>query len=155
MKSLDVFALKNSGVNAFLFADVGIELNGSTLTTLSVLARLGQDPWAEAARLARLPKPAAADCLVQSIIRMPLRPQALADAHAIASRLILLLPSQVRTPGQSASGLIGLPAGIPSWLRVAFLCGALAFGFALHVFLGPRLTAAVTTPTEQTQDRTP
>jgi hypothetical protein len=154
MKSLDVFALKNSGVNAFLFADVGIELNGSMLTTLSVLARLGQDPWAEAARLARLPKPAAADCLVQSIIRMPLGPQALADVRKTASRLVQLLPSQVRTTGQSASAVIGLPAWVPSWLPVVFLCSALTFGFAVHMLMAPRSPAAVETPTEQTLDHT-
>ena len=45
MAAADVFVFKNSGLNAFLFAEVGTELNGSPLTILSVLARLGQDPW--------------------------------------------------------------------------------------------------------------
>ena len=49
MSHPDAFALKNSGLNEFLFAEVGIELNGSPLTILSILARLGQDPWVEAA----------------------------------------------------------------------------------------------------------
>jgi hypothetical protein len=147
--------LKNPDVNPSLFADVGIELNGSTLTTLSVLARLGQDPWAEAARLASLPKPAAADCLVQSIIRMPLSPQALADAHKTAWRLILLLPSQARITGQGASDVIGLPAWVPSWLPVVFLCSALTFGFVVHMLMAPRSPAAVETLTGQTFDRTP
>ncbi len=53
MTSTDAFALKNSDLNTFLFADVGTELNGSALTILSVLARLGEDPWAEAARWAK------------------------------------------------------------------------------------------------------
>ena len=38
MTTSDAFALKNSGLNAFLFAEVGTELNGSPLTILSVLA---------------------------------------------------------------------------------------------------------------------
>lgn len=46
----DVFALKKSGLEAFLYADVGIEANGSMLTILSLLARLGKDPWTEAAK---------------------------------------------------------------------------------------------------------
>jgi hypothetical protein len=45
----DVFAMKNSGLEPFLYAEVGTELNGSTLTVLSVFARLGEDPWGEAA----------------------------------------------------------------------------------------------------------
>src|ERR1700735_4323337 len=80
MSSPDAFALKNSGLNAFLFAEVGTELNGSQLTILSILARLGQDPWAEAARWAQLPKAAMIDCLVHSITQMPLCPQALVEA---------------------------------------------------------------------------
>ena len=63
MTSTDAFALKNSDLNAFLFADVGTEMNGSALTMLSVLARLGQDPWAEAARWTAKQKAAAIDCL--------------------------------------------------------------------------------------------
>ncbi|MGO9999451.1 MAG: hypothetical protein ACLPKW_17150 [Acetobacteraceae bacterium] len=96
MSSPDAFALKNSGLNAFLFAEVGTELNGSQLTILSILARLGQDPWAEAARWAQLPKAAMIDCLVHSIAQMPLCPQAFVEARATASRLVLLLPTQTR-----------------------------------------------------------
>jgi hypothetical protein len=40
MSQTDVFALQNSKLNEFLFAEIGVELNGSTLTTLSALARL-------------------------------------------------------------------------------------------------------------------
>ncbi len=40
MSHPDTFALKNSGLNEFLFAEIGTELNGSPLTILSVLARL-------------------------------------------------------------------------------------------------------------------
>jgi cell wall assembly regulator SMI1 len=48
----DPFALKNSGLNDILFAEIGSGVNGSPLTILSMLARLGEDPWTEAARLA-------------------------------------------------------------------------------------------------------
>lgn len=56
MSRPDHAVLQNSDLNPFLYAELGIELNGSTLTMLSVLARLNQDPWIEAARWARLPK---------------------------------------------------------------------------------------------------
>ena len=104
MAAADVFVFKNSGLNAFLFAEVGTELNGSPLTILSVLARLGQDPWAEAANWAKLPKSATIDRLAQSISQMPLSPQALGEARTTATRLIKLLPSQVARPTQPAGG---------------------------------------------------
>jgi hypothetical protein len=97
MSHPDAFALKNAGLNEFLFAEVGTELNGSPLTILSILARLGQDPWAEAARLAKLPQAAMIDCLAQSIAKMPLGPRALIDARVTAARLVLLLPGQTST----------------------------------------------------------
>ncbi len=56
MAKADVFALKNSGLEAFLLAEVGTEWNGSGLTVLSLLARLGKDPWAEAATWSKLPR---------------------------------------------------------------------------------------------------
>ena len=99
MTSTNAFTLKNSDLNAFLFADVGTELNGSALTILSVLARLGQDPWAEAARWAKMPRAAAIDCLAQCIGKMPLGPQALAETFATASSLVQLLPVRTRDTG--------------------------------------------------------
>ena len=89
----DVFALKNSGLDAFLYADVGAEVNGSALTILSMLARLGKDPWAEAARWAALPTGAVIDSLAQSIAQMPLAPSGLASARIISARLVQLLPN--------------------------------------------------------------
>ena len=102
MSRSDVFALKNAGLDSFLCAEVGTELNGSNLTILSVLARLGCDPWAEAASWCTLPRATTIDRLTQSIAQMPLCPQALLDARATASRLILLLPSQARVPEPDA-----------------------------------------------------
>ena len=56
MANSDVFALESSNLNAFLFAEIGGELNGSTLTVLSALARLDGDPWAEATHWANAEK---------------------------------------------------------------------------------------------------
>jgi hypothetical protein len=95
MTRSDVFALKNSGLERFLFAEVGTEMNGSTLTVLSVLARLGQDPWDQAAQWVSLPKATIIDRLTKSIAQMPLSEQALRDVDQTANRLILLLPVEV------------------------------------------------------------
>lgn len=142
--STDAFALKNSDLNAFLFADVGTELNGSALTILSVLARLGQDPWAEAARWAKMPKTAAIDCLAQSIGKMPLGPQALAETFATASSLIQLLPVQTRDVRLGISGGGRTPTA-QEWVPIALLCLSLVFGVLVNMI--PEHASTPTPPT--------
>lgn len=143
MSASDAFALKNSGLNDFLFAEVGTELNGSTLTILSVLARLGQDPWAEAAKWTKLPKAAIIDRLAQCISEMPLCPQALSDARATASRLILLLPSQAATARPSDNAAARKP-DVRKRVLVAICCAAVALGFAFNLMPASSPTNTVT-----------
>jgi hypothetical protein len=149
----DAFALKNSGLNAFLFAEVGTELNGSQLTILSILARLGQDPWAEAARWAQLPKAAMIDCLAHSIAQMPLCPRALVEARATASRLVLLLPTQNPT-ARRIEDAAATSSAMPGWVPLAFFC-ALAIGMAVNAMLVPNPAATVPVPIAQTTGHTP
>jgi hypothetical protein len=85
--------LPNSDLNTFLHAEFGTEASGMTLSVLSSLARLGIDPWQEAARLARLPPKTAIAALAQMIAGMPASPWPLHDATPIAQRLVALLPS--------------------------------------------------------------
>jgi hypothetical protein len=87
------FALPHSELNGFLFADIGVEESGMPLSVLSTLARLGMDPWQEAARLARLPRSAAIEALARVIATMPRSLWPLPDATAIAARLVALLPT--------------------------------------------------------------
>ena len=94
MPSPDAFALRRSGLNQFLFAPVGKEANGMTLSVVSVFARLGNDPWQEAGRLAGLPKPEAIESLARIIASMPTSVWPLQAAMTIATRLIALLPTQ-------------------------------------------------------------
>jgi hypothetical protein len=141
MPRSDAFAFKKSGLNAFLFAEVGTEVNGSPLTILSVLARLGQDPWVEAARWAKLPKAAIIDCLAQSIGQMPLCPQALTDARLTATRLILLLPTQSPVSEQGFRP-VGALSSMPRWIPVALVFGALALGVMYNTMMPPAATTA-------------
>jgi hypothetical protein len=92
--SSDVTALPRSDLNQFLFADVGTEASGMTLSVMSVLARQGSDPWREAGRLANLPKAEATDSLARTIAGMPKSLWKLPDAIVIAARLIGLLPAR-------------------------------------------------------------
>jgi hypothetical protein len=100
--------LQNSDLNKFLHAEIGTEASGMTLSVLSSLARLGIDPWQEAARLARLPRKAAVAALAQTIAGMPASPWPSPNATPIAERLVALLPN-----GGSASFPEARPRAAP------------------------------------------
>jgi hypothetical protein len=104
-----VNALGRSDLNRFLFADIGTEANGTTLSVMSVFARQGSDPWTEAGRLAALSKAEATDSLARMIASMPKSLWALPDAIVIAARLTGMLPARpvvgMSSVGISAAGL--------------------------------------------------
>jgi hypothetical protein len=87
------FSLLNSEFNNFLFAPIGTEKNDTVLTVLSALARLGIDPWQEAARLGQLSSEIATRRLTSIIAGLPNGQWAPTDAGAVAARLIGLLPA--------------------------------------------------------------
>ena len=62
------------------------------LSVLSALARLGLDPWREAAELARMPNQAAEQRLTSLIEALPEAPSTRPEPQAISTRLIALLP---------------------------------------------------------------
>jgi hypothetical protein len=94
MVDTDVYALGHSDLNGFLFAVVGEDSGGMTLTVLSALARLETDPWQEAGRLATLPTAVAVSDLARVIATTLASPWSFPDAAIIAERLIALLPSR-------------------------------------------------------------
>jgi hypothetical protein len=94
------FSLLHSDLNDFLFAAVGEEQNGVTLSVVSALTRLGLDPWEEAARLTPLPKARAAEALASVIARLPISRTGAADDLAISQRLVELLPAQKSAPSR-------------------------------------------------------
>ncbi|WP_157033783.1 hypothetical protein [Belnapia moabensis] len=106
MVGTDVHALGHSDLNGFLFAPVGEESGGMTLTVLSTLARLEIDPWREAGRLATLPTAVAVDDLARVIATTPASHWSLPDAAIIAERLVALLPSR---DGESVTSTPSVP----------------------------------------------
>ena len=88
--------------DAFLFASVGEEIDGRPLSVLSALARLGLDPWDEAAHLAQLTREAAADQLAGMIAGLYERRWSTSEARRIAGRLIERLPT-ARAAGKGAA----------------------------------------------------
>ncbi|HEV2551708.1 MAG TPA: hypothetical protein VGU20_30645 [Stellaceae bacterium] len=85
------FSLLHSELNGFLFATMGTEENGAPLSVLSGLTRLGIDPWIEGARLAKLPKEAAARALAPLIALFP-KNRSESDVRELALHLAALLP---------------------------------------------------------------
>jgi hypothetical protein len=132
--SPDVTALRRSDLNQFLFADVGTEASGMTLSVVSVLARQGSDPWREAGRLADLPKAEATDSLARTIAGMPKSLWNLPDAIVIAARLTGLLPA--RPAKGPARGIERIAHRWPSpWIPVMLAGVALAIAYAISALM--------------------
>jgi hypothetical protein len=80
--------------NAFLYAPIGEEGNGMTLSVVSALARQNIDPWAHATYLSNLPWQSAVRDLASMIAALPAGPEPRPPPDAIATRLIALLPKR-------------------------------------------------------------
>ena len=99
----------------FLFAPIGEDKNGMSLSVLSALARLDIDPWQEAAKLAGLPGETATQRLASLIVELPDEPAAHPDPATIATRLIALLPRPASPTNRSRTAL--LSAGAATYPR--------------------------------------
>ena len=86
------YSLGHSEFNEFLFSFVGKEKSGQQLTVLSALARLGLDPWGEAARLSELSAEKATRALAAAIAGLPEGDWKESDLRSIAMRLVNSLP---------------------------------------------------------------
>jgi hypothetical protein len=120
--SASVFGL-SSEFDDFLFARVNADSEETPLSMLSVLARLGLDPWEEAAKLAQLPQASAVKRLVSLISVIP---SAYPDAGTVSNRLIFLLPSPPgltapRRPKLGFSDLLSSRLGVGIALALFFI----------------------------------
>jgi hypothetical protein len=127
------FSLLHSDLNDFLFASVGDEQNGMSLSVISALTRLGVDPWEEAARLAALSKVLAAEALAPMITRLSIGRSQQSDNVAIAQRLVGLLPMR----GHAASQPSPEPAdaGVKKYVHAIMLLVCLALAAILSGIL--------------------
>ena len=130
-------------LDEFLFAAVGAERDGVPLTMISTLARLGLDPWDEAARLSSLQKRDAIEQLARLIAELPGTSRPLTEAREIAGGLIERLPqhhhgersvqpTQVRWHQRYST----IP--IPSQSRLWLICLVLALAVAICIILQGR-----------------
>ena len=89
----------------FLFATVGDEIDGMPLSTISMLTRLGFDPWQEAGRLASMVKQEAIGQLTLIIARLPGTNWVDERRTEIAGNLINLLPHRAERENATGSRL--------------------------------------------------
>lgn len=117
------YTLHQSDLGEFLSAPVWEETNGSPLSVLSALARLDIDPWAEGARLAALPRDAAASALSAILRRLPGQAPDNAEATVIADRLVKLLPAggSATTVDDGAVGRVRSGGAAGYWLILLIL----------------------------------
>jgi len=116
-----------SEYDAFLFAPIGWDQNEMMLSVVSALARLDIDPWQEAAKLARLPRAAAASRLAGLLADLPDGMPAHLDPGGGAARLVALLPGG-HACEDPASRTVQTTIAVPNYRVVAFIV------FAVFVF---------------------
>ena len=125
------YALGHSKFNEFLFSFIGKERSGMQLTVISALARLGFDPWQEAARLAELPKESATHALTSKIAMLPEGDWTISDSQSIAIRLVDCLPrlAPFLAEGRQGSSIKNRQPGLaaPKWLVWFALAAAVLF----------------------------
>jgi hypothetical protein len=122
----------------FLYASIGEDDHGMLVSVLSTWARMGLDPWQEAANLAQLPAEAAAEKLAALLAVLPQGSVAYLDPPAVAARLTGLLPRRTKAnapPGRTPLGIQSrtLP---PAIVAVFFFMAIMLF--AHYAFQGSR-----------------
>lgn len=120
----------------FLYASVGEDRNGYVVTVLSMLARLGLDPWNETAELVTLGRDAARSRLGILLARFLDVPTLTTDHGRVAGDLSQLLPEHppsrmlTRTASTVADGLVSKSGAIWTILAIIFML------FQLLTFVG-------------------
>lgn len=137
------FSLLDSAFNEFLFAPIGEESNNTILTVLSALARLGTDPWQELARLAQLPREAAAQSLKAIIAKIPNGNWAPSDSGAIAARLVTLLPAKRALPSLASLPRTAAPGKFAAPARIMLIVFCMLVGGLIFFAIAYRVRAAV------------
>jgi hypothetical protein len=128
----------------FLFAVIREETNGTPLSMISALSRLGLEPWQEAARLAALPAAAAAEALAVLLGRLPQGAAGSepADRSRLVAGLIELLPKPgILRPKEAGPSLLREMPGLHGemkgprrllWLLCMVLAAAVILTWTLN-----------------------
>ncbi len=125
MSRMDDFRQGGTPFDGFLYADLGQDRAGNTVSVLSALARLGRDPWDEAAELSALSSTAAHTRLEALLARFYDVPAGGRDPRATIPSLVALLPSESTTRQRAGNAL-------PTKMKLPGIGPII--GFALLVF---------------------
>lgn len=87
----------------FLYAPLGEDQRGSSVTVLSMLARLGIDPWREASELSKLPEAAARVRLDAVLARFHDVSSPITDRGKTVRKLLAFLPRAAPSARSSAA----------------------------------------------------
>lgn len=123
MPGVEVLHPDGNSFDRFLFATVGEDRNGASVTVVSALARLGLEPWNEAADLAALQPPAALARLEMLLSDFGDVPALEQDHGSVAAKLVSLLPEVLprRVSVITGSTETGLPSVSIRWILAAVL----------------------------------
>ena len=123
-----------SDYDGFLYAFVGEDRNGSMVTVLSTLARLGLDPWKEASELAGVSEGAALTRLGALLAKFSDVPALSGEHETISRKLVSLLPGRAARHVPSQAGTLISGAGFGGVLTIL---GIASFLFVLARLLFP------------------
>jgi len=127
-------------LDGFLFSQVGEECRGVPLSVISVLIRLGLDPWEEAGRLSSLGKGEAVEQLARLIVELPDTVSPLSEARRIAAELVERLPKfggDTPAPPRIKRRWRWRCPALPRQSRFYLLCVAVAVLALLSIVLHP------------------
>lgn len=129
MSRLDSLHPDGDEFDPFLFASVGEDQSGYNVTVISALARLGFDPWNEAAELALLGRDAAGSRLGLALSRLADVPGLAPGQGRVAVRLVALLPAPAVAQNKEIGGNAGpgnpLPVSIGWSIAIMTVLGFL------------------------------
>lgn len=133
MPGVDVLHPDGNRFDRFLFALVGEDRNGASVTVVSAFARLGLEPWNEAADLAALQPQAALTRLEVLLSDFEDVPALAKDHSSVAARLVALLPDSQPQRVSIFSGPAA-PAGAAVSLRWILTAVLIIFGL-VNIFI--------------------
>ncbi|MCF8485526.1 MAG: hypothetical protein K9G71_09935 [Rhodobacteraceae bacterium] len=117
----------------FLGALVGTDVPGANVSVMSMLSRLGLDPWDEATDLARMPKAPAQQRLNSLMEQFSDVPSLAAGYGEVTGRLVALLPVKPAPRITLGTQSYGPRLALPQMGLGAYSLGALA---VLLVYIG-------------------
>ena len=136
----------------FLFAPIGAEPNGMPLSVLSALARIGVDPWQEAARLTALSEANATQAMAALLAGRPDGVSGATSDGTTAARLIALLPRRADSNKPARRGALRTEAAGASLIAGSVVLVLILFALMLGM---QAVTARHRPPARMPQARAP